>query len=132
MIKKMNMCNPEEYAELIKKADPDFVECKGYMFVGSSRQRLSLENMPFHEDVVEFSKELIKYLPEYEIVSEHIISRAILIARKKFNRKGKWFIGIDFEKFFENEEDYSCEIKEVGLSGKGTHDRINAKLNSGL
>src|SRR3989339_546866 len=132
MIKGMNMCNPEEYAELIKKGDPDFIECKGYMFVGSSRQRLTLENMPFHEDVVDFSNELIKYLPDYEVISEHISSRAVLIARKIFNRNGKWFIGINFEKFFAGEEDYSKEIKEVGLSGIKTRDKINAKFNPEL
>ncbi len=127
MIKGKNMWNAKEYAELIKKGNPDFVECKGYMFVGASRQRLSIENMPFHEDVVEFSKELIKYLQGYEIVSEHIVSRAILIAKKKFKRKGKWFIGIDFKKFFSGEEDYSKEIKDIGLSGKGTKDRMRRK-----
>ena len=74
--------NLEFMKELIKKGDPDFIECKGYMFVGSSRQRLTLENMPFHEDVVDFSNELIKYLPNYEVISEHISSRAVLIARK--------------------------------------------------
>ncbi|MBS3163045.1 4-demethylwyosine synthase TYW1 [Candidatus Woesearchaeota archaeon] len=132
MIKGMNMCNPKEYAELIKKGDPDFIECKGYMFVGSSRQRLSLENMPYHEEVVEFSKELIKYLPDYEIVSEHIVSRAVLFSKKTLKRDGKWFIGIDFEKFFEGKEDYSCVIKEVGLSGLGTRDKMNEKMDSSL
>jgi tRNA wybutosine-synthesizing protein 1 len=136
MIKGLNICCAEEYASLIKKGDPDFIECKGYMFVGSSRQRLSMENMPFHEDVVEFSKELIKYLPEYEIVSEHIVSRAILIARKSLKKRGKWHTSIDFEKFFKGEEDYSCETKEIGLSGTGTKERIREKkyekFDSGL
>ena len=45
-VKGRNMTNPEKYAELIKKASPDFVEIKAYMCVGSSRHRLTPDNMP--------------------------------------------------------------------------------------
>jgi len=138
LIKEMNICCEKEYAMLIKKANPDFIECKGYMFVGSSRQRLSMENMPFHEDIVEFSKRLVEYLPYYEIVSEHIVSRAVLIANKKFKKSNKWYTYIDFEKFFKlgkefNSLDYSIIGKELGLSGKGTKERIkNENIKSRL
>jgi tRNA wybutosine-synthesizing protein 1 len=79
----MNDCDIEGYAELIKKADPDFVEVKGYMFVGSSRQRLEMKNMPFHEQVVEFSKELEKKLDGWKIVNEQAESRVVLLAKNK-------------------------------------------------
>ncbi len=103
MIKEVNMIEPENYAELIKKGDPDFVEVKGYMFVGASRQRLSIKNMPYHEEVVEFAKELAKFLPEYELVSEHKPSRVVLFAKKKYYdpETKRWLTWIDFEKFFE-------------------------------
>ena len=45
-VKGRNMVNPELYAKLIEKADPDFVEVKAYMCVGSSRERLTPDNMP--------------------------------------------------------------------------------------
>jgi tRNA wybutosine-synthesizing protein 1 len=37
LAKGLNMENPEGYARLIEKANPDFIECKGYMWVGYSR-----------------------------------------------------------------------------------------------
>ena len=136
MIKGENMCNVRDYADLIKKGDPDFIELKGYMFIGASRQKLSLENMPFHEDVVDFSKKLLEFLKGYEIVSEHILSRAVLIAKKKFYKNKKWYTWIDFEKFIQlvnsgktfNAEDYWKETPEVGISGKGTLERMKTKI----
>jgi len=77
------MVKPEHYAKLIEKAFPMFVEVKAYMFVGYSRQRLSLKNMPRHEEVKAFASEIIKYLPRYEIKDEKKESRVVLLARKK-------------------------------------------------
>ncbi|MDG6218130.1 MAG: 4-demethylwyosine synthase TYW1, partial [Candidatus Thermoplasmatota archaeon] len=37
------------YARLIEKANPDFVESKGYVFVGQSRKRMTLKHMPTHD-----------------------------------------------------------------------------------
>ncbi len=124
LMREINMCDLEGYSKLIKKGDPDFLEIKSYMFVGSSRQRLDLKNMPFHEDMVNFSKALVKYLPDYEIVAEHIPSRIVLLAKKKYKQDGKWHTWIDFDKFFNKEEDYSRETPDTGISGKGTKDRM--------
>jgi tRNA wybutosine-synthesizing protein 1 len=96
-IKGMNMLDAKEYAALIMRGNPDFIEVKGYMFVGASRQRLSLANMPYHEEVQEFSHSLTEHLPGYEIASEHKPSRVVLLARKEY-RKQTW---IDFDRFFE-------------------------------
>jgi tRNA wybutosine-synthesizing protein 1 len=131
MVKGRNMVEPENYAKLITKADPDFVEVKAYMFVGASMQRLEMSNMPFHEDVVLFAKELAKSLPEYEIVSEHIPSRVVMLAKKSFKKGGKWFTWIDFEKLNKLKasgkegkefpaEDFMKETPQTGISGKGT------------
>lgn len=136
MIKNENMCNVREYAELIKKGNPDFVELKGYMFIGASRQVLKLENMPFHEEVVEFSKKLLEFLDDSEMVSEHILSRAVLLAKKKYFYKKKWHTWIDFDKFIKlanskkdyQIEDYWLETPEVGISGKGTIERMKNKV----
>lgn len=96
-IKGMNMIESEKYAELIRRANPDFIEVKAYMFIGASRQRLSLENMPYHEEIMEFAKSIIEHLPGYEIASEHKPSRVALIARKEYYKQ-TW---IDYDKFFE-------------------------------
>lgn len=129
MIKGMNMCEPENYAKLILRGKPDFIECKAYMFIGASRQRLSLENMPYHEEVVAFSKELLDHLPDYEIAAEHMPSRVVLLAKKKFHKKDGWHTWIDFDKFFaleQKSENYSTDEylrktpTQTGLLGKGT------------
>jgi len=132
MIKGINDSNFDKYAELIMKGSPDFIEIKAYMFVGPSRQRLNKENMPLHEEVVVFTKELAEYLPDYEIVSEHIPSRVVMIAKKKYKIDGVWHTWIDFEKFSElalsgkqfTADDYLKKTPQVGLSGKGTIDNM--------
>lgn len=101
IIKNINDVNPEEYAELIKKGNPDFIEIKAYMHVGASRLRLKRENMPLHDEVTAFTKKLIKHLPDYEMVSEHRPSRVWMLAKKKFKINGKWHTWIDFKKWNE-------------------------------
>ncbi len=99
LIKKMNDVEEENYAKLIKKADPDFIEVKAYMFVGESRKRMKQENMPLHKEVFEFTEKLKKFLSGYEIASEYKPSRVVLLVKKKFRKKGKWFTWINFEKW---------------------------------
>lgn len=72
------MENPEGYGELIKKANPDFVEIKAYMFVGSSRERLTLDNMPRFDEVKEFAKKIGDTCGK-EIVNESEVSRVVLL-----------------------------------------------------
>jgi len=131
IIKGINDNHLKEYAALLEKGDPDFIEVKAYMHIGESRERLKRENMPIHEEIVAFSKELVKELPEYDIVSEHIPSRVILLAKKKFKKQGKWHTWINFKKFHENNnlktEDFLLPTPQTGLSGKGTKDLIRER-----
>src|SRR3989344_1581652 len=101
LIKSINMLSPEKYAELIMKGNPDFIEAKAYMHMGASQERLERSNMPEHEEVLSFSRELKKYLPDYEVVSEHIPSRVVMLAKKKFKIEEKWHTWIDFPKYNE-------------------------------
>lgn len=80
LVKGINDIEPENYANIIKKANPDFVEVKAYMFIGASRQRLEIKNMPRHEDVKEFAHKLEKYC-EYKIVDEQKASRVLLMTK---------------------------------------------------
>ena len=80
LVKGENMFKPEGYAELIKKASPDFVEIKAYMHLGFSRLRLDRSSMPAHAEVLEFSQALAKYLG-YEIADESEISRVVLLSK---------------------------------------------------
>ena len=123
LVKGVNMAEPEKYAEMIRKGNPDFIEIKAYMFVGASRERLKQENMPYHEDVVAFTKQLMECLPEYDIVSEHIPSRVVMCAKREFNKEGKWNTWIDFNKFHKlalsgqdfSTEDYLLPTPQTGI-----------------
>ncbi len=50
------------------------------MFVGASKERLSIENMPLHLEVKAFAKEIEKY-SEYCIVDEQKASRVVLMTK---------------------------------------------------
>lgn len=102
-IKDLNMLEEEKYAKLIEKADPDFIEIKGYMHVGASRDRLSITNMPSFDDVKDWGLKVNEYLKDYEFASEHKPSRVILLAKKDkyFDKeKDRWNTWIDYPKFF--------------------------------
>jgi wyosine [tRNA(Phe)-imidazoG37] synthetase (radical SAM superfamily) len=77
------------------------------MHVGASQERLERDNMPFHEYILEFSKKVSKFLPEYEIVSEHIPSRVVLLVKKSLKINDEWNTWIDFKKFHELFKKYS-------------------------
>lgn len=81
LIKGMNDTDVKGYTSLIKKAEPMFVEVKAYMFIGSSRLRLSIKNMPRHDAIKEFSEKLAKQL-SWKIIDESKPSRVCLIAQK--------------------------------------------------
>ncbi len=72
----------EEWAELIQKFNPHFVEVKAFMLLGYSRYRLSMENMPRHEEIVEWAKKLVEYLPGYEYWNEHPPSRIAVLKNR--------------------------------------------------
>lgn len=77
-VKGRNMTNSEKYAELIKKASPDFVEIKAYMCVGSSRHRLTPDNMPTFDEVKSFAQKIGENCGK-KIVNESEVSRVVLL-----------------------------------------------------
>ena len=93
LVKGENMDNPEGYAKLIKLANPMFVEAKAYMFVGFSRNRLTINNMPRHEEIKAFAEELLKHLPGYHLEDEYRPSRVVLIMRDDVDPKGRGLEG---------------------------------------
>ncbi len=86
MVSGLNMMNPRSYSDLILKGQPDFVEVKGYMFLGSSRGRLSNENAPSHRDIRAFSQKLAD-LTGYHLLDEQIESRVVLLSQSKHIKK---------------------------------------------
>ncbi|MBU0959308.1 MAG: hypothetical protein KKB31_05175 [Nanoarchaeota archaeon] len=88
LVKELNM-KPEhvkQYAKLIKKAKPMFVEIKGFMSVGFARQRLGYERMPFYEEMHNFAKELAKETG-LKILDSHKRSRAFVLGKNKKDLK---------------------------------------------
>jgi tRNA wybutosine-synthesizing protein 1 len=69
----------KSYADLIMKAQPDFIEPKGYVFVGSSRKRMTIEAMPTHDEIIHFSR-LLAERTGYNIVKEKPDSRVVLLS----------------------------------------------------
>ena len=80
-IRNLNMVEPENYAKLIKIAEPMFIEVKGYVAVGFSRQRLGVKFMPLHSEVKSFAKKLCKY-SKYKIIDEKENSRVVLLMKE--------------------------------------------------
>lgn len=104
LVQKANMEDLEGYAKLVEIGKPDFIEIKGVTYCGTSKaNKLTMENVPWHEQVVEFGKQLMEFLPEnrYELACEHSHSNCILIADKKFKIDGAWHTWIDYDKFFD-------------------------------
>jgi len=71
----------DEYAKLDEIADPTFIEPKGYVFVGDSRSRMTMANMPSHSKVREFSKRIAERM-SLELIMEREDSRVVLLGEK--------------------------------------------------
>ena len=82
-IKGLNMGHPEWFASMFQRADPDFVELKGYMHVGHSRGRLDRDSMPDHEEVVEFAEEVMADMPEFDVLKQVPASNVALLAKER-------------------------------------------------
>jgi len=85
LVKNWNLGYEKEYAKLDMKANPWFIEPKGYMFLGYSRQRMTLANMPSHEEIKKFGEKLAE-LTGYKIEAERKDSRVVLLGREKERR----------------------------------------------
>ncbi|MBI5148875.1 4-demethylwyosine synthase TYW1 [Candidatus Pacearchaeota archaeon] len=86
LVRDLNMTGHGNYARLIKKAAPDFIEVKGYMSVGFARQRLGYDRMPNYNEVKDFAKK-IAALTKTKILDEKIDSRVFLLGKNKENMK---------------------------------------------
>ena len=65
-ITNMSNENVKEYAQLIKKADPDFIHVKGFKSLGYSRKCLGYDKQPFHIEIRTFTNKLLKQLQKQD------------------------------------------------------------------
>jgi tRNA wybutosine-synthesizing protein 1 len=82
LVKELNMNRIEEYAKLVEKANPTYIEAKAYMHIGFSNLRLGFERMPTHGEVVDFAKQLAEKTG-YMIINEAPESRVVLLSKLK-------------------------------------------------
>ncbi|GJN23148.1 hypothetical protein PR202_gb10771 [Eleusine coracana subsp. coracana] len=104
LVKGWNAEEIDAYANLLSLGQPDFIEIKGVTYCGSSAtSKLTMENVPWHSDVKEFSEVLAsKSGGVYEVACEHAHSCCVLLAKvDKFKINGKWHTWIDYDRFHE-------------------------------
>jgi tRNA wybutosine-synthesizing protein 1 len=71
--------NAENFAQLISRANPHFVEIKSYMHIGMSVHRLEKYNMLEMSEVRTFVDHLVNILPSFFIMDESEISRIVVL-----------------------------------------------------
>ena len=71
-----------DYAKLIAKAKPTYIETKAYMHVGFSGLRLGFDNMPSHKEVLDFAKDLSEKTG-YKVIDESEDSRVVLLSKRE-------------------------------------------------
>ena len=81
LINGINTPYLHQFAEIIRKARPMFIEVKSYMHVGASTRRLGRENMLSYEAIVEHARNLGQMLG-YEI-AEHAPESLVCLMMEK-------------------------------------------------
>ena len=134
----------EGYADLVAKGLPCFVEVKGVTYCGTTSAAgagLTMQNVPFYEEVVEFVVALNAALERrglgYGIAAEHAHSCCVLIASRRFLIDDVWNTVIDYAKFFEllegggefGPEDYCSPTAEWAGFGRGGFDPRDERVD---
>ncbi|CAG2103548.1 unnamed protein product [Medioppia subpectinata] len=109
LVKSWNVEELEGYAYLVGLGNPDFIEIKGVTYCGTGKDtQLTMANVPFHEEVLNFSRDLLKHLNsscesegnvKYGLSCEHKHSNCVLIASTKFLIDNRWHTWIDYDMF---------------------------------
>jgi tRNA wybutosine-synthesizing protein 1 len=80
LVKEHNMSLIDQYAKLVERANPTYIEAKAYMHIGFSNLRLSFESMPMHASVKDFAEQLAEKTG-YKVINEASESRVVLLSR---------------------------------------------------
>ena len=78
LVEGWNLGWEKEYSRLDEKADPLFIEPKGYVFVGYSRERMHNHNMPSQDRIMDFSRKLAGETGR-QVLAEQRPSRVALV-----------------------------------------------------
>eukprot|EP01018_Ginkgo_biloba_P001341 Gb_10146 [translate_table: standard] len=128
LVKGWNTEEIDAYTDLFRIGKPDFVEIKGVTYCGSSAtSTLTMENVPWHDDVKAFSEALVaRSNGTYELACEHAHSCCVLLANAaKFKVEGQWYTWINYERFHDlvasgepfNSKDYMAPTPSWAVYG---------------
>lgn len=81
VVRSYNDTAPERYAAIYQDSGARFVEVKGYMYLGYSRNRLQKSQMPEHQDVRAFAEKIVDHC-DYVIKDESPVSRVVCLERE--------------------------------------------------
>ena len=90
LVKGWNLGWVEEYAAMDLLARPDFIEPKGYVYMGKSRQRLGTDHVPSHADIGGFARALA-HRTGYHLLDESPESKVYLLGAR---REGRYLDGL--------------------------------------
>jgi tRNA wybutosine-synthesizing protein 1 len=73
----------EEFADLLRRANPHFIEIKSYMHIGMSTQRLENSDMLEMDEIRSYSHLLRQSLDTFSLMDESEISRIVVLQNLK-------------------------------------------------
>lgn len=80
LVRGWNLGWVDQYAALDARARPDFIEPKGYVYMGRSRQRLGRTHVPDHSEIRAFAQGLSRRVG-YPVLDESPDSKVLLLGR---------------------------------------------------
>lgn len=90
LVKGWNLGWVDRYAEMDLLARPDFIEPKGYVYMGKSRQRLGKDHAPTFEEVGAFARSLSRRTG-YPVLDESPESKVYLLGQRA---EGRYLAGL--------------------------------------
>src|SRR6187200_1183163 len=72
-----------EFADLVKRGNPHFIEIKSYMHIGRSTQGLDRSDMLEMDEIRGFSDLMRNSLGKFSIMDESEISRIVVLQNRK-------------------------------------------------
>jgi tRNA wybutosine-synthesizing protein 1 len=85
LVRGWNLGWVDEYADLDLRARPTFIEPKGYVYMGKSRQRLGRDHVPSHEDIGAFASAIARRTG-YKVLDESPDSKVFLLGESDHAR----------------------------------------------
>jgi tRNA wybutosine-synthesizing protein 1 len=85
LVRGWNLGWVHEYAAMDALARPDFIEPKGYVYMGKSRQRLGRDHVPEHPEIASFARRLAERIG-YRWLDESPDSKVVLLGQSDRDR----------------------------------------------